>query len=211
MWGLPLSTSFSLPGITNRAEGTLPRNASSFKQLGAFRSSHVQENQDKTLSLPVWHCTACAVISTLQPLSTMFIAPQQALLPHTPHPGQSLLKFVGAWQERKVNNQIPGGVCICWEVATAWGLLQARWRSLVPEGLVPTGGCHEHPTYVPVPPRMSLKLEGMLYEARGGSCAFTNPAFHKIQELSPAVTEQLSMSLASPSILGRQWYAWNRT
>lgn len=107
MWGLPLSTSFSLPGITNRAEGTLSRNSSSFKQLGAFRSSHVQENQDKTLSLPVWHCTACAVISALQPLSTMFIAPQQALLPHAPHPGQSLLKSVGAWLSTREKSEKP--------------------------------------------------------------------------------------------------------
>lgn len=29
---------------------------------------------------------------------------------------------------------------------TAWGLLQATWYRLFPGGLVPTEGCHEHPS-----------------------------------------------------------------
>lgn len=45
-----LCISFSLPGIANRAEGAQPRNSPSFKQLGAFKISHVQENQDKAAS-----------------------------------------------------------------------------------------------------------------------------------------------------------------
>lgn len=40
-----LCTPFSLPGITNRAEGAQPRNSPSFKQLGAFKSSHIRESR----------------------------------------------------------------------------------------------------------------------------------------------------------------------
>lgn len=167
-----LCISFSLPGIANRAEGAQPRNSPSFKQLGAFKISHVQENQDKTVPPSVTlHCLCRDFCPTA--LSTLFMAPQQALLPHAPHPGQSLLKFVGAWlSTTRGNSEEPNLYLQVYTLRSSLSLRspQAMYSGLFPEGLVPTEGSQEHPTYVPVPPRMSLKSEGMLCEVRGTSC-----------------------------------------
>lgn len=89
---------------------------------------------------------------------------------------------------------------------TAWGPLQGAWGRTVPEGLVPAGGCHEHcvPTHVPVPSRMSPKSACCM---KPEVATLLSHIQLSTWELSAMIMEQLSVSLALPSIWGTERYA----
>lgn len=124
--------------------------------IGSIQSSHVQENQDKAVPPSVTlHCL-CSAFCPTAPFYHVHCSPAGSAascsLPRAVCRSMTEYNERQQWKTKSPAERVHIG-----KLPTAQDLLQGTWSGLFPEGLVPAEGCHEHPIYVPVSPRMSLK------------------------------------------------------